>query len=444
MSTEDDPAARLAAALARMDALINWERDRSQRIRLNLEPVRDVLERLGNPHRGEGAPKWVHVTGTKGKGSVVSLVAAGLARGGFRVGTYGSPHVERVNERVRIGGHEVADQVLAVALERALDARSAAIAAGTPGTDATWFDTLTAAAFCVFGEAHLEWVVCEVGLGGRLDSTNVIEPEVCVVTNIGLEHTHVLGSTHEEIAGEKAGILKRGASFVCGLAPGPSNASGPSDPVARAARVLLGRAADLGLEVVLPEGVRSGRRPEGFSELNRELASAVLDVLRDRGADPRLAPGSRLLDATAVRAAALPGRLERFDASGVPVVLDGAHVPESVQLALRELARDPALQGPPVVVLALAADKDAPSILKALGPTVDRVLCTTIETGRHLGAGTLCELATSEGLTATAVGNPEEAVWRAASLAASSWVLVTGSLYLAGAARTALRRATEC
>ncbi|MFT5050749.1 MAG: dihydrofolate synthase/folylpolyglutamate synthase [Chlamydiales bacterium] len=423
----DDPQVSLAAALKRMDGLINWERDRTQRIRRDLEPVGELLARLGDPHTGPGAPMWVHVTGTKGKGTVSALVAEGLRGAGERVGVYGSPHVERVNERVRVDGHDVADGVLATALERALDAR---------GEDATWFDTLTAAAFMIFGEARLDWAVCEVGLGGRLDSTNVIAPEVCVVTNIELEHTHVLGDTHGAIAREKAGILKPGATFVCGL-----SLDGQAGE-AQAARVLLERAAELDIQVRFPDLGQA----KGFSARNRALAACVLDAIGERapnrsGGTPI---GAHLLDEKALRAAALPGRLEQFSLAGVPVILDGAHVASSVAMACAELEGRPDLPGRPVAVLSLATDKDARAILKALKACVDRVVCTTIKTGRHLAANELCELAQGEGLVAHAVPDPDQAVLQAAKLAASGWVLVTGSLYLAGATRPALRRTNEC
>ena len=199
------PKSRLAAAVARMDALSNWERRPRRRMRPTLEPVLDLLGRIGSPER---AFRAVHVAGSKGKGSLTALVAAGLERGGLATGTYLSPHVERINERVRIGGADVQDGPLAEALEEVLAARGAATEAGDPGKDATWFDTLTAAAFLIFQRAGVEWAAVECGLGGRLDSTNVIVPEVCAITTIELEHTSVLGGTRELIAAEKAGILK--------------------------------------------------------------------------------------------------------------------------------------------------------------------------------------------------------------------------------------------
>ena len=205
----DPSRERLARILARLDTLVDWEkRDRSPGMRRGLAPMEDLMARLGSP---QASFRAVHVAGTKGKGSTASLIAAGLARAGFSVGLYTSPHVDRVEERVRVDGRDVAAGELAEALERAFDAREAAVAGDTAADEATWFDLLTAAAFLVFQRRGVDWAVVECGLGGRLDSTNVVHGEVCVVTNIDLEHTAVLGNCFADIAREKGGIVKPGS-----------------------------------------------------------------------------------------------------------------------------------------------------------------------------------------------------------------------------------------
>src|SRR5689334_6392498 len=237
------PTPRLAQALARLDALVDWEkRDRHAAMRQSLEPIAGLLARLGDPQR---AFRAVHVTGTKGKGTTAALVEAGLRRAGIATGLYTSPHVERVNERVRVRGAEVADDVRAAARERTLDARAGAPQGSAP-SESTWFDVLTAAAFLVFADARVEWAVVEVGLGGRLDSTNVVDGEVCVITNIDLEHTNVLGPTRRDIAREKAGILKPGATLVTGVRAGEG--PGEDDP----ALVIERAAAALDVRVLRP------------------------------------------------------------------------------------------------------------------------------------------------------------------------------------------------
>ena len=234
----------LVEAMARLDALTDWERRPRRTMRVGLAPMLDLAARLGDPHR---AFRSIHVAGTKGKGSVSALIEAALARAGLAVGRYGSPHVERVNERVSVGGRDVDDRTLARGLARALDAYEAARRERTAAAEATWFDLLTAAAFVIFREAGVEWAVVEVGLGGRLDSTNVVAGEIAVVTNIGLEHTEILGGTRGAIAGEKVGILKPGAVLVTTL-----------DRDDEAGRVVQARADELGCSVV--RAPRTARR----------------------------------------------------------------------------------------------------------------------------------------------------------------------------------------
>ena len=152
--------------MARLDALTDWERRPRNRMRVGLEPARDLAARLGDP---QTAFRAVHVAGTKGKGSVSALIEAALAGAGFAVGRYGSPHVERVTERVSLMGRDVDPETLASGLTEALDAYEAARREGTAAADATWFDLLTLAAFVIFRAAGVAWAVVEVGLGGRLE-----------------------------------------------------------------------------------------------------------------------------------------------------------------------------------------------------------------------------------------------------------------------------------
>jgi dihydrofolate synthase/folylpolyglutamate synthase len=420
---------RLGAALERLDALVDWERrDRDASMRRGIDPAADLLERLGSPHHRF---RSVHVAGTKGKGTTSALVAAGLLRAGIRAGLYTSPHVDRVHERIRIAGVDVDDEALAAALERALDVRAQAIADGGPGAQSTWFDVLTAAAFSVFAEQEVPWAVVECGLGGRLDSTNVLAADVCVVTNVDLEHTAVLGSTRTAIAREKGGILKRGATLVTGVLPDAS--LGTDDP----APVLDAIARDLRCPVIRPATLAP-------TMLGRDvdLAALALDELGARGVKDAdgWTVGRSLLDETTIAATRLPGRLEKHRVGRIPLVIDGAHVASSVRMVLDELARDPELRGSPVVVLALGRDKNAREILKVLAARTDRVLCTTVSSGPLLAAHTLAAEANLAGLGAETAADPRDACARALESAADGrWVLVLGSFYLAGAVRALLR-----
>ena len=407
--------------LERLDARIDWERrDRSAGMRVGLEPALDLMSRLGHPER---CAPCVHVTGSKGKGSVSSLVAAGLTAAGLRVGRYGSPHVERRNERIVLDGEPVGDGELARVLEEVLAVRQVAEDEGTPGGEASWFDLMTAAGLLAFREAATDWNVLEVGLGGRLDSTNVVQGEVCVVTSIALEHTNVLGTTRRAIAGEKAGILKPGCTAISGVV-GDGSEDDPSSVIAE-------RARELGVPLILVPAAARGPVPAR----NRALAGAVLDELGRRGrtgsnGEPLSA---ELLTPEVLAGAVLPGRLEWGRLGGREVLLDGAHTPESMALALEE-ARG---RGPVNVVLSLARDKDADGILKALAGRVDSLICTAVASGLHHSAVDLCDLALARALPAQAVSEPSEALARAVAKSRGV-VLVTGSLYVVGAVRRAL------
>jgi dihydrofolate synthase/folylpolyglutamate synthase len=422
---------RLARVIERLDRLVDWEkRDRSPSMRRGLEPVADLLRRLGMPHQRFRA---VHVAGTKGKGTTAALIAAGLARAGLSVGLYTSPHVDTVRERVAIDGELVGADELAAALERGMEARVRAESEGGEARAATWFDVLTAAAFVVFAERGIEWAVVECGLGGRLDSTNVVRGEVCVVTNIDLEHTAVLGASPGRIAFEKGGIVKRGSRLVTGVDPagthGGLDAGAVLDEVARSE----------GVPVVRPSGPAWERGT--MLERDAALARLVLDELGGAsvlGRDGAPVAGARL-DPAAVQAARLPGRLDRFEVGGVPVAVDVAHVAGSIGRVLDELGADPALPGAPVVVLALGRDKDLGRILKALLGRADTVVCTSPTTGPLRKAEELEDAARAHGLAAESEPAPERALRRALELARGrTWVLVIGSFHLAGAVRAEL------
>jgi dihydrofolate synthase/folylpolyglutamate synthase len=425
---------RLDRVLARMDALVDWERrDRSGsaggRMRQSLAPIEDLLARLGNP---ESRLRAVLVAGTKGKGSAASLIAAGLRRAGRRTGLYTSPHVERVHERVRLGAGEIDDEALASALERALAALDAAHDAGTAGREATWFDVLTAAALSAFADAGLEWAVLECGLGGRLDSTNAVAPELSVVTNVDLEHTAILGSTRAAIAREKAAIARKGRHLLSGVGPPGDEAA---DAVAEVARAL---GADLRALV---------RRDEDtLEERNARLARAALDLLGERAEPGRPRIAGDVLDARALVEARLPGRLEILERDGVPIVLDGAHVASSLALVLRDLARDARLSGKAHAVVGMGADKDASALLKALRGRVDRLLCTSAGRGPYRDPEELAGLARSLGFAAEAAADAREALDEALDRArGGGWVLVTGSLHLVGRVRGPLvRKPSAC
>ena len=419
----------LTQALARLDALTDWERRPRNTMRVGLEPMQDLAGRLGDPQKSF---RSIHVAGTKGKGSVSALIEAALAHAGLRVGRYASPHVERITERVSVQGHDVDEPTLARALNRALDAYETARTAGTPAADATWFDLLTAAAFIIFAETQREWAVIEVGLGGRHDSTNIVDGEIAVVTNIALEHTEILGHTRAAIAGEKVGILKPGAVLITTL--------GADD---EAGHVLQTRADELGSRVKRTRLDASAP----IEQVNFALAAAVLGELRRKGVSARFGEpvGAALLDADTRAAARLPGRMERFDVEigqrRLPVVMDGAHVPFNIGAVLRDLALAPDLSGPCVAIVALAADKDAEGFVVELAKRASVIVFTDLPGSSRGRAPTeLQAIANSLGLASEVEPDAKRALKRGLEMAtqANAWLLVTGSLYLVGALRGAI------
>ncbi|MBB3452899.1 dihydrofolate synthase/folylpolyglutamate synthase [Rhizobium sp. BK313] len=426
----------LTDVLSRLDLLTNWERKPRGEMRVGLDPMLDLMQRLGNPHRSFRA---IHVAGTKGKGSVSALIEAALLHAGWRVGRYASPHVDRVNERISVSGRAVEDDALARALEQTLDSYEPAKREATAGEDATWFDVITAAAFLVFKDAGLDWVIVEVGLGGRLDSTNVVFGEVAVVTNIELEHTEILGSTREAIASEKVGILKPGAVLATTL------------PISDAAgQVLQQRADELGCRVL-----RTNFSDDAtIADRNAALVGIVLDYLGQHGERVReggkvgIPIGAWLLDQAVKDSARLPGRMERlaFKLPGapntaprvVPVVMDGAHVPFNIEAVLRDISRSQEFDSRCVAIVALASDKDARGFLTVLSRYVAHVLFTEASgSGRFYPASELEALATSMGIACESEPDVRKALESAATMASENggWVLVTGSLYLVGALR---------
>jgi dihydrofolate synthase/folylpolyglutamate synthase len=423
-------ATDLAAALGRLDALVDWERRSRAQMRVDLAPVGDLLQRLGRP---EQRFRSVHVAGTKGKGSVCALVDAGLRAAGWRVGRYASPHLQRPNERIVLGGRPIDDAGLQAVLEAVLDARDAAARDRGAAAQASWFDVLTAAAFLAFAQARLDWAVVEVGLGGRLDSTNVLAPEVAVITNIGLEHTEVLGATPALIAAEKAGIIKPGVPVVTPLSP-------DSEAGAVVHRIARERAA--------PLQAVAGVAGATLSQVNRATARVVLDVLGGLGVTSprRAAPlaAADLPDDVADRAR-LPARLERIEVgdsdAAVSVVVDGAHVGFALAEVLRELHEQPGLSSPPVVLLALGADKDATAMLAALQGRARHLVCVPQPDGRACWPpATLLDLAAAAGLPGETADSVETGLQRCLDQAAGGWILATGSLHLAAAVRALLGR----
>lgn len=441
------PIRTLADAAAWLEGLINVERRPDVAYaRLGLEPVQRLLARVGDPHARLSV---VHVAGSKGKGSTALLVEALLRALGERVGTFTSPHLERWTERFRIDGREVDDLRLADAVAR-LRPHVEALCAEDPARAPTFFDATTAAALLLFAEAGVDRVVLEVGLGGRLDSTNVVDPAVTCITTIELEHTDKLGATLAAIAGEKAGIVKRGRPLVLGALPAEAEAvvleraDELDAPVAR-----LGR--DFGATLVSAdlEGLRLALR-DGPLAVDAVLlpvlgahhaanAALALACVRRLEAHPEAALTAAV--ARGFASAELPGRVEVVGRAPW-LVADAAHTAASAVALAEALACLP--RSATQLVLSISAGKDLGAILAALLPLADRVTVTRAEPARSLAPAAIAAAAraAAPGLALRVVPNPHLAL-RAAREAAGPGELVvaTGSVYLAGIARRIWREA---
>lgn len=425
-----------------LESLINLER-RSDwpYTRLGLGPIRRLLARLGDPQRELSC---LHVAGSKGKGSTALLAEAILGAAGERVGTFTSPHLERWTERVRLGGREIDAARL---VEAVAQVRLHVEALREEGSEdaPSFFDATTAVALVCFRAAGVDRVVLEVGLGGRLDSTNVVRPQVVCITSIELEHTDKLGDTLAAIAGEKAGILKPGVPGVVGALPEEAAA------VVRAQAEQVGAelswaGRDFGAEV-LGEGPR-GRRLrlwDGDFACEAELSvlgrhqpdNAALALACVRRAAPH---GAAVLAAAAARglsAAELPGRLEIVRRSPL-LVVDSAHTAASARALAEELALLPRRRTH--LVLSVSAGKQLEAILDALLPAADELTLTRAEASRSLAPQELAAAARARapGLPARVVPNPHLALRAAVEgLAPEDCAVAAGSVYLAGIARRA-------
>jgi len=430
------------AALDYLFAATDYEK--MQRVRYNadtfsLDRMRQYLARLGSPERRFGS---VHVAGTKGKGSTAAMVHAMAGAAGLVSGLYTSPHLVDLRERIRIGSREIAPEDLRQLIETVRPSVDALREAGDPPT---FFEIFTGLAFRHFADRGVDLAVVEVGLGGRLDATNVLVPHVAVITALSLDHTFQLGGTLAAIAAEKAGIIKPGVPVV--VHPQPPEAMAVVEGAARAvgAPILgVGREVTYAWQPAEQGGRRGGRRtvttprgtyPDLFIPLMGEhqaanAAAAVAAAEAVPALAARLTPD---LAAQALAAVEWPGRMEYV--AGTPErVLDGAHNRESVERLLAAMDRH-FPRRPLTVLFASAADKDVDGMLAALaaGCQVAEVVFTRTDNPRACDPAELQERWRRLGREGRAVATSAEALAVAAEAAGpKGLVVVCGSLYLVG------------
>ncbi len=406
--------------------------------KFGLENITVLAGILGEPQRKQPC---VHIAGTNGKGSTAAMLDSILRAAGMATGLYTSPHLVRVNERIRINGENIPDEAFAESCSRVIAAAESGMASGALASHPTFFECVTAMAFDCFARTPLDFAIYEVGLGGRLDSTNIVAPEVAVITQIEFDHENFLGHSIAEIAGEKAGIIKEGAWVV----------SSAENPVAR--DVLARRCMECGARLVeIDDAFRmltehdaggyaratvtssqTGRTLEiapslagRFQLRNALAAAATAELLAERGFEIPATAIEQGIATTEWR-----GRLERL-ATRPDVYLDGTHNPAGS----RELARFWREEfGGRKITLVYGAmrDKAVDEIAGILFPQVDRVILTQPRQPRAISAPLLAELAGHLARAYEIVADPAEALEMAIrSAQPEDAVFATGSLYLVG------------
>ena len=417
--------------------------------KFDLENISVLAERLGRPDR---AYPSAHIAGTNGKGSTAAFLESILRHAGFPTGLNTSPHLEKINERIRVNGEEIADDAFAQILERIVAVTEELLAAGKLRAHPTYFECVTAMAFEYFAQARVEFGIFEVGLGGRLDATNILTPVVSVITRVDFDHENFLGHSLPEIAGEKAGIVKPAVPVVLA----------EQRPEAR--EVVVARAAELGCRVIetgsafrvheesMMEGcarahvteLASGwsidlapRLPGRFQLQNALNAIAAVRLLQERGfriPDESIAQG--------VAATVWPGRIEKLQ-SQPDVYLDGAHNPS----AARELAtfwKQNFAERRIFLVYGALRDKAVDEIAGQLFPRATEVVFTEPRTSRAISAAQLAEIAAHHATQSSVIANAEQALDHVLSKAGpDDAIFITGSLYLVGQLRQYWRQRAQ-
>ncbi len=416
------------------DALDFIHAPAGKRSDLALDRVSVLMDRLSQPQRDL---KFVHVAGTNGKGSACAMLSSILTCAGYRTGLYTSPHLERVHERFRINGAEISDEGL---IRLAEQVSAAAAGMEDPPTE---FERLTAMALLYFKQERCDIVVLEVGLGGRLDATNMIPcPEVAVLMNIGLEHTEILGHTLARIAGEKAGIIKAGGTVVA--------YPGPQETVEVFQTICAERCASLHMTSleslqVTSEDLRGQTFSWGpFQNIRLNLlgphqvknAAVVLNVISQLQMKGWNIPPQTIRKG--LDCVVWPARMEILSRNPF-VLLDGAHNPQCVDAmanALKRLMPDQKF----VFLVGVLADKDYAAMLSLTYPLAVRYLCVTPDSERALPAGELADYLRGHGHRADAYDSIDSAIKVVLELQGAEKVVTFGSLYLAGSVRNCFYR----
>jgi dihydrofolate synthase / folylpolyglutamate synthase len=399
-----------------------------------------LLGDLGDPQRGARA---VLIAGTNGKGSTASTLASILTTCGLRTGLYTSPHLARVNERIRIGEAEIADEDFARLFFQVQDAAKRLVADGRLPQLPSFFEVLTGIGLLYFAEAKVDVAVLEVGMGGRLDATNIVDPLISVITDISLDHTEWLGSTIAAITREKAGILRRGGTLIT------------LPQFAEANQVLGEVAAELGVRGVnavayMPAMGASAADSYMVEALGEriDVASPLRGLHQQRNVALAIAAAVELKTAhgfpitpeaisEGIRQTRWPGRLEHIEKAGVEWILDVAHNPAGAW-ALRAGLSGLEERRPRTLIFSCLRDKPMAEMAQILFPLFEQVILAPIHSARAASMAELEAAARATGIMTVRAESVREALKWAIDRERGGVVAVSGSVYLVGEARSLL------
>jgi dihydrofolate synthase / folylpolyglutamate synthase len=418
------------------------------RRKFSLAEIDTLLAELGNPQRQF---RSVLIAGTNGKGSTAATLASILRESGMRTGLYTSPHLERPNERIRVDGSEISDDDFARRYFTVAEAADGLVLSGKLAQAPSFFETLTAMAFLRFAEADIDIAVLEVGMGGRLDATNIVDPLLSVITDISLDHTEWLGSTISAIAHEKAGILRRNGIMV--TLPQHPEANQAIGEIAMDFEV-RGVSAARYVPSLGPSGEFDPSAPYRLQVLGHdiEIASPLIGAHQHRNVALAIAAAVELAEhhglaitpeiiERGIRNTCWPGRLELIRTDDVTWILDVAHNPAgawALRSGLRAILDREAEAGRPrTLVFSCLRDKPASEMAQILFPIFDRVIFAPIASLRATPSETLLAAAASTGTPAQTAPSIHAALQHARP-ERQGVVVISGSVYLVGDARALL------
>ncbi len=422
----------LAEGFGWIESFTNFEKRPGSSLRpFRLDRMRYLAEACGNP---QNQYKTIHIAGSKGKGSTAAFLGSILHEEGFSCGIYSSPHVDSYRERFLLNRNFMPEKFLLDAIE--FIRKRFEHGWFSDGSEPTTFELLTLTSFIAFKYAGCDWVVLETGLGGRLDATNIVLPELAVITSIELEHTRILGKTLEEVAAEKGGIIKQDRPLLLGKIEEPAYSVLTRIAMEKQAEVfnvsdaVLLQADSSAFSAELSGGLAITAIPgmKGRHQIHNSLLAAMAALI----VFPKIK--SKVIE-TGLSAAALPGRFERFNTGSREIIFDAAHTPTSIKAASETFREYYASGG--VLIIGLAEDKDASGIRDVLPENLTRVIVSRPGNFRESRPEKVADIFRSRFPDVLLIPDSKDALDRALGLCDTEEpVLVIGSFYLLGDLRS--------